>query len=65
MSSLNTTQIPWKLVGKEKAEVREKLINHQLNKYSKYGLSRNDAEEATDIWIEAVNETAKDFGEDV
>lgn len=55
-------QISWKLVGKELKQVREDLIKRSIKSY---GMPRKEAEEAADIWINAVNETARESGEDV
>lgn len=54
-------KIPWKLVGKEAEETKVRLVERHMAR----GLSREEAEEAVDIWIKAVNETAREFGETV
>ena len=57
-----TNQIPWKLVGeeaeKEKKEVIEELITD-------LGFSKERAERRANSWLKAVNQTAREFGEEV
>jgi hypothetical protein len=54
--------VSWKLVGDEAVEFKRRMVERQM---LKHGLSREEAEEITDIWIDAVNETARESGEDV
>lgn len=55
-------QISWKLVGEEAEEYKRTMVKRLVDKYN---MSEAEAEESCDMWIAAVNEVAKEWGEDV
>ena len=55
-------QIPWKLLDKEADEYKKRMVKKLVDKYN---ISEKEAGESADIWIEAVNAVAKEWGEEL